>query len=552
MRFVINEAKMDCVMEEQKRRRTQRERVLIQRRGINEQQEPLFALGRNDNQLPDIDNDASEMVSKRQNLERLRKIKRHEMLTEKRKMENLMESDSANSADEGLQMTILNTRKEIRELIADRRRTNNDKILQKRRNMISTELELEEVFPETPSHVSFSRSVSRETPNLQSEASQKRIKNNRDWVVQCRRRLIYARPIVNGNGALRRSRSSAINMSFTKPKQDPWDASKPKSSFDKDAPADGSFKLTSDIAVMPVEDLGYASSRTPSPKELVNTMKPIDLDNLKFQKILGEGNYGKVILASDPVSEELLAVKIMAKSQTVDKIFAELEVLEIAAGSRFLTSMRASIETPSDYIIVMDYMAGGDLFNLMAEWMPFDIQNTRLFAAEMVCGLQYLHEHGVIHRDLKPENILLDDIGHIKIADFGLSAVNVFGEDTIYDFLGSTGYVAPEVMNGEHYNHLVDSFSFGVILFTMSVGEQPFNGYGSLDDYDQSLEEDVPSFLPGMCPVIIEFIEGLLSKSPCSRLAITSSIRSHPFFRSIDWDDVESGRAQPPFQWDFE
>ncbi|XP_075688344.1 protein kinase C delta type-like [Rhinoderma darwinii] len=138
------------------------------------------------------------------------------------------------------------------------------------------------------------------------------------------------------------------------------------------------------------------------------------------------------------------------------------------------------------------------------------------------------------------------------MADFGLSAVNVFGEDTVNDFLGSTGYVAPEVMNGERYNHLVDSFSFGVILFTMSVGDQPFNGYGSLDDYYQSLEEDVPLFLPGMCPLIIDFIEGLLCKTPCSRLAITFSIRSHPFFHSIDWGDVESGRAPPPFQWDFE
>lgn len=81
-----------------------------------------------------------------------------------------------------------------------------------------------------------------------------------------------------------------------------------------------------------------------------------------------------------------------------DNILTELEVLKISTGCRFLISMRASMETPTDYMIAMDYMAGGDLFSLMMEWMPFDVQTTRPFAAEMVCGLQYLHEHGVIHR----------------------------------------------------------------------------------------------------------------------------------------------------------
>ncbi|XP_040265223.1 probable cAMP-dependent protein kinase catalytic subunit [Bufo bufo] len=86
----------------------------------------------------------------------------------------------------------------------------------------------------------------------------------------------------------------------------------------------------------------------------------------------------------------------------------------------------------------------------------------------------------------------------------------------------------------------------------MSVGDQPFYSQGSVEDYHLSLQEDDPSFLPGMCPDAINIISGLLCKSPCGRLAITSSIRCHPFFHSVNWEDVESGRAHPPFQWDFE
>ncbi|XP_075708751.1 protein kinase C delta type-like [Rhinoderma darwinii] len=170
----------------------------------------------------------------------------------------------------------------------------------------------------------------------------------------------------------------------------------------------------------------------------------------------------------------------------------------------------------------------------------------------MVCGLQFLHEHGIIHRDIKPGNVLLDNIGHLRIADFGLSAISAFGEDMQTGNAGTVGYIAPEMMNREPYNHLVDSFAFGVTLFMMITGEQPFYGYGTRMQYNLSLQEEDPCFPAEMCPDAINIIKGLLSKSPCSRLAITSSIRSHRFFRSVNWEDVESGSAHPPFQMDIQ
>ncbi|XP_071988224.1 RAC family serine/threonine-protein kinase homolog [Engystomops pustulosus] len=77
----------------------------------------------------------------------------------------------------------------------------------------------------------------------------------------------------------------------------------------------------------------------------------------------------------------------------------------------------------------------------------------------------------------------------------------------------------------------------------MCVEEQPFYSKGSVEEYHLSLMRDVPVFIPGMCPDTMSFIEGLLSKSPNERLPITSATRSHPFFISIDWSDVESGKA---------
>ncbi|XP_077148218.1 uncharacterized protein LOC143808925 [Ranitomeya variabilis] len=214
---------------EKERRRAQRDRVLRERRGINLEQEPLFALGRKDTILPDMDTDASEMASKHQYL---RKTKRYEILKKKRNMENLMESHSAASAD--LHRAMLISLKKIGALVPEIRRKNKDAILNKRRN-IGAELELEEVLNETPRHVTISRSESLETPSLQRAAAQKRIRNSRDWVVQCRRRLIYAKPIINGNGALRRSGTSAENISIPETKQ--LSDSPPNTSLDKEEPA---------------------------------------------------------------------------------------------------------------------------------------------------------------------------------------------------------------------------------------------------------------------------------------------------------------------------
>ncbi|XP_040206315.1 probable serine/threonine-protein kinase DDB_G0277449 [Rana temporaria] len=96
----------------------------------------------------------------------------------------------------------------------------------------------------------------------------------------------------------------------------------------------------------------------------------------------------------------------------------------------------------------MEYMKGGELFNLL-KTAPLSTDTIRFISAELLCALQYLHGRGIIHRDLKPENILLDSAGHVKIADFGLSKVDMFGPKKAYSCAGTEAYMAPEPY---HYN----------------------------------------------------------------------------------------------------
>ncbi|XP_072288087.1 protein kinase C delta type-like [Pyxicephalus adspersus] len=98
----------------------------------------------------------------------------------------------------------------------------------------------------------------------------------------------------------------------------------------------------------------------------------------------------------------------------------------------------------------------------------------RFFAGEILCGLQYLHSLGIVHRDIKPSNILLDNSCHIKIADFGLAATNVFGSTKIRGQVGTSLFMAPEVCMNLPYNAVADYFSFGVMIYLMATGKYPF------------------------------------------------------------------------------
>ncbi|CAH2252565.1 ras-related GTP-binding D [Pelobates cultripes] len=170
----------------------------------------------------------------------------------------------------------------------------------------------------------------------------------------------------------------------------------------------------------------------------------------------------------------------------------------------------------------------------------------RFFAAELVCGLQYLHKNGIIHRDLKPANILIDSEGHLKIADFGLSLENMFNDQTATEFVGTLGYAAPEILE-ENYNAAVDWWALGVIVYLMATGHCPFYCGKSTDKAVDSTLDDTPYYPSYLNNDTRDFIQKLLCKTPSQRLAEEGDIQRHPFFKSIDWKELEAGRVVPPF-----
>ncbi|KAM4047230.1 protein kinase C theta type-like [Anomaloglossus baeobatrachus] len=301
-------------------------------------------------------------------------------------------------------------------------------------------------------------------------------------------------------------------------------------------------------SVSPKADTEQLSGTTPAESPIIVT----GLKSFTFHKTIGQGGFGKVMLATHKACQKQVAVKMVEKrfiiEESRDTILIERQVLEITRKSPFITRAFSTFQSQDYVFFVMEYLSGGDLRQFLKRNAPLPIPATRFIAAELICGLQFLHSRGIIHRDLKPENILLDSTGHLKIADFGLAAMNIFGDTKTSDCVGTYIYMAPEIFLQKPYNTAVDWFSAGVVLYEMAIGGHPF--YKGKSDWTtiMAIVKDEPFFPKKLDPQLKAIIKGLLDKSPESRQKFVDNIRDHPFFTEINWTDIEEARACPPFQ----
>ncbi|XP_034326204.2 RAC-alpha serine/threonine-protein kinase isoform X3 [Magallana gigas] len=282
--------------------------------------------------------------------------------------------------------------------------------------------------------------------------------------------------------------------------------------------------------------------------------KKVSLDDFEFLKVLGKGTFGKVILCKEKTTNHLYAIKILKKQVIIAKdevahTLTENRVLQTTKHP-FLTQLKYSFQTPDRLCFVMEYVNGGELFFHLSRERIFSEDRTRFYGAEIISALGYLHENNIVYRDLKLENLLLDKDGHIKIADFGLCKEEMYYGASTKTFCGTPEYLAPEVLEDNDYGRAVDWWGTGVVMYEMMCGRLPF--YNRDHDilfelillqqvkFPRTLSEDATSLL-----------SGLLVKDPKQRLGGTEDdvkvIVAHPFFKSINWQDLVEKKIPPPF-----
>ncbi|OCT71811.1 hypothetical protein XELAEV_18034789mg [Xenopus laevis] len=248
-------------------------------------------------------------------------------------------------------------------------------------------------------------------------------------------------------------------------------------------------------------------------------------------------------------SKSYVAVKAIKKTEETDdnSLLTESQVLNIARYSLFLCQGYAAFQTQRHAFYVMEYLSGGSLENELLRHGTLDMERVRFHSAEMICGLQYLHGVGIIHRDIKPVNVLLDHRGHVKISDFGLAKQSIFEDDLTTGLAGTLVYMAPEILQEKAYNAAVDWWAFGVTICEMATGMSPFynSDIKQLKDSIKFHEPEIPDWLDDD---LKNLLGKLLEKDRKQRLGVRGDIRSHPFYKPIDWVALEEQKLQPPFQ----
>ncbi|CEP62805.1 protein kinase C LALA0_S06e04258g [Lachancea lanzarotensis] len=284
--------------------------------------------------------------------------------------------------------------------------------------------------------------------------------------------------------------------------------------------------------------------------------RKISLDDFILLKVLGKGNFGKVLLAKSKNNERLCAIKVLKKdhiikNHDIESARAEKKVFLLATKGKhpFLTNLFCSFQTENRIYFAMEFIGGGDLM-WHVQNQRLSVRRAKFYAAEVLLALKYFHDNGVIYRDLKLENILLTPEGHIKIADYGLCKDEMWYGNKTSTFCGTPEFMAPEILKEQEYTKAVDWWAFGVLLYQMLLCQSPFSG----DDEDEvfnAILTDEPLYPIDMAGDIVQIFQGLLIKDPERRLGAgprdAAEVMAEPFFKNINFDDILQQRVQPPY-----
>ncbi|XP_034395067.1 microtubule-associated serine/threonine-protein kinase 1-like [Cyclopterus lumpus] len=299
----------------------------------------------------------------------------------------------------------------------------------------------------------------------------------------------------------------------------------------------------------------------------IRAMKPPEEADFQTIKLISNGAYGAVYLVRHLETRQRFAMKKINKQNLIlrnqiQQAFVERDILTFAENP-FVVSMFCSFETRRHLCMVMEYVEGGDCATLLKNIGALPVEMARMYFAETILALEYLHNYGIVHRDLKPDNLLITSMGHIKLTDFGLSKMGLMSlttnlyeghiEKDTREFLdkqvcGTPEYIAPEVILRQGYGKPVDWWAMGIILYEFLVGCVPFFGDTPEELFGQVITDDIvwPEGDEALPVDAQHLISSLLQTNPLVRLGTGGAfeVRQHSFFTEVNWNSLLRQKAE--------
>jgi len=282
----------------------------------------------------------------------------------------------------------------------------------------------------------------------------------------------------------------------------------------------------------------------------------LGINDFVLGELLGEGSFGAVYLGTQRATMHQFAVKVFTIAHIsrlhhgIASVMTEKKALVALEAHPSIVNLHFAFKDNDHLYLVLDYASGGVLFDQIRRLGACHINCARWLTAELVNALEFIHSKRIIHRDLKPENILLDDVGHIKLVDFG-SARLLDSKEPFDPFVGTAEYLAPEVLRDEEASEASDLWALGCIVFQMLSGAPPFQVVGNpylTMEMIKTLDYAKPKALDSMPESARLLVLPLLHPDPHQRLGAGGAggdydtLRAHAFFTeaspSIDFSSL--------------
>jgi serum/glucocorticoid-regulated kinase 2 len=270
--------------------------------------------------------------------------------------------------------------------------------------------------------------------------------------------------------------------------------------------------------------------------------------------VLGKGSYGKVYMVRKKDTGKTYAMKEMStekmkQAEVVAPLKERLILQEI--DHPFIVHLHYSFQEDGYVYMILDLLAGGELFTYIENHAPLPEETGKYYAAEVATALGYLHSRNIIYRDLKPENVVFDQDGHACLTDFGLAKANVYEANAV-TYCGTNEYLAPELLKGVPHGKAVDWWSLGLMMCEMIFNELPFYDENPVVMQTRILSEEVhfPNLKTSVSEPTKDLIRRLLDKDPSRRLQTLEEFKQHPCFANLDFDLLLQRKIPPPIKPD--